>query len=268
MFLVSRPRKRSDATEAQARERVRKAEDNLGNVLRISSRYWRPTYTKEDGTIVRGHWVHAPNSGPISTDGTREETGKDLSPGEQTSKGDQNKDVNDPILVTEQASIKQQSDRLTLAALWDVTHSRLDLYHEIVTGQARRSFRSAQMAMWIGFLMLIGFAVLATQAKTTTGAISIGSLGAVGAAFAAFIGRTFVRSQESAANHLRAYFDQPLELSRYLAAERLLADDSRLTDDQHAATFSTLVQSISTAGHPVNEGGASAKNTRRRNNGR
>ncbi|WP_406105592.1 hypothetical protein OG698_25245 [Streptomyces sp. NBC_01003] len=35
---------------------------------------------------------------------------------------------------------------------------------------------------------------------------------------------TFVRPQETAAGHLRAYFDQPLELSHYLAAERLVAD--------------------------------------------
>jgi hypothetical protein len=69
--------------------------------------------------------------------------------------------------------------------------------------------------------MLIGFAILAVNAKTTTAAVTTGSLGAVGAALAAYIGKTFIRSQETAASHLRAYFDQPLELSRYLAAERL-----------------------------------------------
>jgi hypothetical protein len=30
--------------------------------------------------------------------------------------------------------------------LWEVTHSRLDLYHQIATGQARRSFLAAQAA--------------------------------------------------------------------------------------------------------------------------
>jgi hypothetical protein len=95
---------------------------------------------------------------------------------------------------------------------------------------------------------LVGFAIVASQAKTTTAAISTGSLGAVGAAFAAYIGRTFIRSQETAATHLRAYFDQPLELSRYLAAERLLAD-ADLTADQRSAILSTLVQAIATAGN-------------------
>jgi hypothetical protein len=28
--------------------------------------------------------------------------------------------------------------------------------------------------------------------------------------------------------HLRAYFDQPLEFSKYLAAERLIADNTEL----------------------------------------
>jgi hypothetical protein len=148
----------------------------------------------------------------------------------------------------EAVSAERRDDRLTLAALWDVTHSKLDLYHTIVTGQARRSFGAAQVAMGIGFVLLVVFAVLAAEAKTTTAAVGAGGLGAVGAAFAAYIGKTFIRSQESAASHLRAYFDQPLELSRYLAAERLLADAADLTPEQRAAIVTSLVQSIATAG--------------------
>lgn len=104
--------------------------------------------------------------------------------------------------------------------------------------------------MGIGFVLLVVFTVLAAEAKTTTAAISAGGLGAVGAAFSAYIGRTFIRSQESAASHLRAYFDQPLELSRYLAAERLLADAADLTPEQRAAIVSSLVESIATGGQP------------------
>jgi hypothetical protein len=144
--------------------------------------------------------------------------------------------------------MERRDDRLTLAALWDVTHGRLDLYHQIVTRQARRSFGSAQLAMAVGFVLLVTFAILAAEAKTTTAAISAGGLGAVGAAFAAYIGRTFIRSQESAASHLRAYFEQPLELSRYLAAERLLADAADLTAEQRATILSALVRAIATAG--------------------
>ncbi|MGW4791183.1 helix-turn-helix domain-containing protein [Nonomuraea sp. NPDC004297] len=133
---------------------------------------------------------------------------------------------------------------LTLPALWKVTHARLDYYHQIATGQARKSFRNAQIAMGIGFALLVVFAILALYAQSTATAIVTGALGATSAAFAAYIGRTFVRSQETAATHLRSYFDQPLEFSRYLAAERLLNGIERLEPDQHAAITTEVLRGI------------------------
>lgn len=210
--------------EARARQRVRIAEDSLADRLRsvenISVKADAAMVSDSDDDAV----VEASNDvvvGPTAATAAR---------------------------ALEQLAIERRDDRLTLAALWEVTHGRLDLYHQIVTNQARRSFGAAQVAIIIGFVLLIAFAILAAQAKTTASAISAGSLGAVGAAFAAYIGRTFIRSQESAASHLRAYFDQPLELSRYLAAERLLADATDLAAEQRAAILSTLVQAIATAG--------------------
>jgi len=135
--------------------------------------------------------------------------------------------------------------RLTLAELWAVTHSRLDLYHAIATGQARRSFRNAQAAMIIGFVLLIMFVVIGLRASTTAGSVVAGGLGAVAAALAGFVSRTFVNSQEAAATHLRGYFDQPLEFSRYLAAERLIAD-AGLTLEQRAEVLTALVQAMVT----------------------
>ncbi|MFF4146920.1 hypothetical protein ACFY0A_37600 [Streptomyces sp. NPDC001698] len=124
-----------------------------------------------------------------------------------------------------------------------MNHTRLDLYHEIATSQARRSFRNAQAAMILGFVLLVVFVVVGLQAKTTAGSIVAGGLGAVSAALAGFISRTFVKSQEAAAAHLRAYFDQPLEFSRYLAAERMIAD-AGLTQEQRAAVVTSLVHSM------------------------
>lgn len=113
---------------------------------------------------------------------------------------------------------------LTLPALWGVTHSRLDLYHEIALGQARRSFRNAQMASGAGFILLMIFVVVSLRAGTTAGSVVAGSLGAVAAALSGYVSRTFVKSAEAAAAHLHAYFEQPLEFSRYLAAERMVRD--------------------------------------------
>ncbi|MYZ11169.1 hypothetical protein GT028_27970 [Streptomyces sp. SID2999] len=133
--------------------------------------------------------------------------------------------------------------RLTLSALWAVTHRRLDHYHSIALGQAAKSFRNAQIAMAIGFLLLVGFAVVGFFASTTAGAVVAGALGAVSAALAGYVSRTFVKSQETAAGHLRAYFDQPLEFSRYLAAERLITD-ARLEAGQRAEIVGALVQAM------------------------
>ncbi|MCX4994308.1 hypothetical protein [Streptomyces longwoodensis] len=138
---------------------------------------------------------------------------------------------------------------LTLSALWATTHARLKLYHDVALGQANRSFRSAQRAMWLGFIALAGFVIVALQASTTAGSIVAGGLGAVAAGLAGFIGRTFVRSQETAAEHLRSYFDQPLELSRYLAAERLVAD-AGLSPEQRANILATLVTAMVSTPQP------------------
>ncbi|WP_242907735.1 helix-turn-helix domain-containing protein [Actinomadura terrae] len=146
--------------------------------------------------------------------------------------------------LSEAESELAAAQELTLPTLWSVTHKRLDYYHQIATGQARRSFRNAQVAMTLGFILLVGFAVLAFNAKSTAAAAVTGALGATAAAFAAYIGRTFVRSQETAATHLRSYFDQPLEFSRYLAAERLLSSIKNLDSEQRAAIAADLLRGI------------------------
>ncbi|MFF4144678.1 hypothetical protein ACFY0A_25535 [Streptomyces sp. NPDC001698] len=132
---------------------------------------------------------------------------------------------------------------LTLLQLWKVTHRRLDHYHGIALGQAKQSFRNAQIVMGFGFALLISFVVIALNASTAAGSIVAGGLGTVAAALAGYVSRTFVKSQEAAAGHLRAYFDQPLEISRYLAAERLLAD-AGLSEEKRAEILGTLVQAM------------------------
>ncbi|MFI7890923.1 hypothetical protein ACIFUY_06620 [Streptomyces sp. CACIS-1.16CA] len=143
--------------------------------------------------------------------------------------------------VAEEASRRRRL--LGLPELWEATHARLDLYHQIATGQAKTSFRNAQAAMGAGFLLLVLFACIALWASTTAVAIVAGGLGAVSAALAGYVAKTFIRSQEAAATHLRSYFDQPLELSRYLAAERLVADGD-LTQEQRGEILSALVQAM------------------------
>jgi hypothetical protein len=149
--------------------------------------------------------------------------------------------------------------RATLTHLWSVNQTKLELYHKIATQQARMSFWSAQLAMFIGFGLLGLFVWAAYNASTTAGAVVAGGLGAVSAALAGFISKTFVRSQETAAGHLKAYFDQPLESSRFLAAERLVAD-SDMTKEQRAAITAELARAIvARPGATPDAGGNAAK---------
>ncbi|MET9606234.1 hypothetical protein ABZZ17_14350 [Streptomyces sp. NPDC006512] len=145
----------------------------------------------------------------------------------------------------------ESSRLLGLSDLWTVTHRRLDHYHGIALEQAAKSFRNAQVAMVLGFVLLVAFAVAGLTAATTAGAVVAGTLGAVSAALAGYVSKTFIRSQESAAEHLRAYFAQPLEFSRYLAAERLVAD-AHLEGPDRAQIISSLVQGM-IAGSPQNQ---------------
>ncbi|NEA23894.1 hypothetical protein [Actinomadura bangladeshensis] len=148
-------------------------------------------------------------------------------------------------------------DPLSLTALWEVTHSRLDYYHQIATGQADRSFRNAQRAMSIGFGLMVVFAALAAfLSRNAVASVVAGSLGAVSAGFAAYISRTFVRSQESAATHLRSYFNQPLEFSRYLAAERMLNSLKDVPADQRGEITQKLLLSLFSVSPPAPEGAA------------
>ncbi|WP_242886701.1 hypothetical protein [Actinomadura litoris] len=67
---------------------------------------------------------------------------------------------------------------------------------------------------------------------------------------AAYIGRTFLRLQETTATYLRSYFDQPTETFRYLVAERLI---DRLPEDERAKTVKYLVQAIMLSGLPIEQ---------------
>ena len=113
-------------------------------------------------------------------------------------------------------------DNLDLASLWSLTQKRLDYYHQIATSQSERSFAYGLGAAAVGLLVLIVSAVIAGIARSTTASIAAGLVGVGGGGLAAYIGSTFMKLQEATTVQLRAYFRQPLEFSRYLAAERLL----------------------------------------------
>ena len=110
------------------------------------------------------------------------------------------------------------------ASLWKVTQKRLDYYHQIATGQAERSFLYSQIAAATGFAVLLVSAIVAAFATSLIASISSAIAGISAGGLGAYVGSTFMRSQNMAATQLREYFRQPLGFSNYLAAERLLTD--------------------------------------------
>jgi hypothetical protein len=138
-----------------------------------------------------------------------------------------------------------EDDSLVLASLWAAVDSRLEQYHDDAQSQGRRAFTAAMTAMWIGFVLLVASGIVAATAQGTTAPIVVGSLGGVSAAAAGYIARTFLRAYEGTSRHLRGYFLHPVEMSRYLSAERLIAQ-SGLSSEVQADLMRVLVHSMAT----------------------
>ncbi|MEV6608781.1 MULTISPECIES: hypothetical protein [unclassified Kutzneria] len=130
---------------------------------------------------------------------------------------------------------------LELTALWALTQRRLDYYHALATSQAERSFRHAQRAVVVGFAVLVVAVAVVASTGSTVIVIAAGSIGVVGAALAAYLGRSFLRAQESTSERLRLYFSQPFAFSRQLSAERLLI---LLDSEDRAAAVRDLIRAI------------------------
>jgi hypothetical protein len=145
-----------------------------------------------------------------------------------------------------EAEEKISEGSVEFSALWDATQKRLDYYHQIATSQSRRSFANGQLAAGVGLLVVIITAVVAGASRSTAGAISAAVLGVSGGGLAGFIGSTFLRSQESASVQMRQYFAQPLEFSKVLAAERLLAElDPKAKSDATVAIIRSMLSNES-----------------------
>ncbi|MBC3843592.1 hypothetical protein GXW82_35455 [Streptacidiphilus sp. 4-A2] len=128
--------------------------------------------------------------------------------------------------------------------LWVATQRRLDYYHKIATSQAEKSFLYGQIAAGAGFLILVTSAVVAAFARTNTASVVIGATGITASGIGAYMGSTFLKIQERASQQLGAYFAQPLEFSKFLAAERLLQS---LDQEGKNAAVRDIISAISGA---------------------
>ncbi|MBT2507069.1 hypothetical protein J7I98_14465 [Streptomyces sp. ISL-98] len=97
----------------------------------------------------------------------------------------------------------------------------IDTYHAITKKHAARSFRSSQMAMGIGFGLLVTGATVTVFQHDITAQVTLGSLTALGSAFSAYLGATFISAHNEALAQMNYYFGQPLISTYLLEAERM-----------------------------------------------
>jgi hypothetical protein len=136
-------------------------------------------------------------------------------------------------------SLAAAGAELDLGALWAVNQQRIEYYHWLAQSQSRVSFQNASIASVAGLMLLIAAGAFAAFAPSVPAAIASGAVGVAGAAMSGFIGSTFIRMQGVATRQMGEFFLQPVEFSRLLGAERLLA---MLPDADRAAAVQVILR--------------------------
>lgn len=128
-------------------------------------------------------------------------------------------------------STENLRSNMELANLLNVNSQLLSQYHNIATRQANRSFWSANVAMFVGYLILILClpAVIWLPVVTET-RFAVAGLGAAAAALGAFLNRTFLHVYDQSLKQLDQFFSHPLLNSYFLNIERIVAREGELTD--------------------------------------
>ena len=115
--------------------------------------------------------------------------------------------------------LRQASELTTLMQL---NQDQIKTYHDIVTEQADKSFKSSRIAMGVGMLLLVGAAVGGAFVPLEQVRWFIGALAAFSTLLSGYLSKTYLTLYREAIGQLNRYFDQPVLNSYYLAAERLI----------------------------------------------
>lgn len=121
-----------------------------------------------------------------------------------------------------QDASRRQSNLATEADERTVNQRLLAQYHDITKEQAASSYRVSQVAMLVGFAMIVGGGyVVIAKAQSSYSQIVVGGLAGLGALFSSYIGATFIRTYNRALAQMNFYYAQPLVQSYVLEAERI-----------------------------------------------
>ncbi|MFE2483282.1 hypothetical protein ACFXGR_08415 [Streptomyces mirabilis] len=117
-----------------------------------------------------------------------------------------------------------------LATLMELNQGQITRYHNIVTEQADKSFKSSRLAMGVGLLLLVCAAFGGVYVPLEEIRWFIGALAAFSTLLSGYLTKTYLAMYKESIGQLNRYFDQPVLNSYYLTAERLTAG----LDVQHA----------------------------------
>ncbi|MFF4254852.1 hypothetical protein ACFY1L_26955 [Streptomyces sp. NPDC001663] len=112
----------------------------------------------------------------------------------------------------------------SLKILMDLNQRQIEGYHDIVTKQAKQSYRSAQFAMWSGVAMLAACLYVGLRYNAAEIKAFAATMGAVSGAMTGYLSKTYLAIYRDTLSQLNRYFDQPVKNGYFLAAERLAGD--------------------------------------------
>lgn len=108
-----------------------------------------------------------------------------------------------------------------LMGLMRANRKQMDAYDALARSQAQTSYRSSQIAMGIGLLILGAGIVIVVLAHSDATKYAAAIVTACGSAVGGYVSRTFINVHLHASDQMNFYFRQPLVQSYLLSAERL-----------------------------------------------
>ncbi|MER5504817.1 hypothetical protein ABT052_05735 [Streptomyces sp. NPDC002766] len=131
-----------------------------------------------------------------------------------------------------QQALEQLKQASELSTLMVVNQDQIKTYHDIVTEQADKSFKSSRLAMGVGMILLVAAAVAGAWVPFEQVRWFIGAIATLSTLLSGYLNRTYLALYKESIGQLNRYFDQPVLNGYHLTAERLACQLSESQQDE------------------------------------
>ena len=135
----------------------------------------------------------------------------------------------------------QSPEDLDLRSLWDINRTRLEGYHKLVSNYAASTRQMTLVTIANGFIFLLLASGAAALARSTPASVATAIVGSAGAVLASFIANAVLKNAETSSREVLTFFSHPIEVERYLSAERLL---SEIPFEQRAEALILIIRGL------------------------